>query len=412
MTSFLSWLDYSERERKHMLDVISRFRDRETRDELGIGSVRDVFADIFFPGTSTIQTRARYFLFIPWMYLRLESKHSLSGNAAQLARSEETKLIYGLLKSGEKEGVIGSDAKEKLQRLPSNIYWHGLGIWGIRLFKGTQSQYDHYLDRYHSISQQNQYNDDGEPIDGRKRYNWHPDLPSIPKEFPESCDFQLTHEEARYIQEKINAQLHDTLLAFLAENGRACESIDYPWEHPQFASFPDKIQTQLEHARNFSEAIYGASLLYNLMLAEAARDDKLQKLYREKMREWAVGLISKRYDVLVTWFKQIDRFWEIVQTPSVRIPSMTKQFIMRWLTLVFAPGAAIRIVENADARRLIRERERQLKRSLARLDNPRTLELWNGAAGDSRLDYRWGITQTLLNDILQGLGRNSHVASK
>jgi len=51
-----------------MLDVINAFSEKDTRDELGFGSVRDAFADTLFPGTSTIQTRARYFLFVPWIY--------------------------------------------------------------------------------------------------------------------------------------------------------------------------------------------------------------------------------------------------------------------------------------------------------------------------------------------------------
>src|SRR6266545_5549723 len=67
-----SWLDYSERERRKMLDVVDLFREHDTRDELGVGSVRDAFADMLFPGTSTIMTRARYFLLVPWTYLRLE----------------------------------------------------------------------------------------------------------------------------------------------------------------------------------------------------------------------------------------------------------------------------------------------------------------------------------------------------
>jgi Family of unknown function (DUF6361) len=37
------WLDYSERERRKMLDVVDLFREHDTRDELGIGSVRDGF---------------------------------------------------------------------------------------------------------------------------------------------------------------------------------------------------------------------------------------------------------------------------------------------------------------------------------------------------------------------------------
>lgn len=58
MSTFV-WLDYSERERRKMLDVVDLFREHDTRDELGIGSVRDAFADMLFPGTSTIiATRA------------------------------------------------------------------------------------------------------------------------------------------------------------------------------------------------------------------------------------------------------------------------------------------------------------------------------------------------------------------
>lgn len=67
MPSTFTWLDYSEHEHRKMLDVIDLFRERDTRDELGISSIHDAF----FPGTSTIQTRACYFLFIPWLYLEI-----------------------------------------------------------------------------------------------------------------------------------------------------------------------------------------------------------------------------------------------------------------------------------------------------------------------------------------------------
>ena len=65
MSAFV-WLDYSERERRKRLDVVDLFREHDTRDEFGIGSVRDAFADMLFPGTSTIMTRARYFLLVAW----------------------------------------------------------------------------------------------------------------------------------------------------------------------------------------------------------------------------------------------------------------------------------------------------------------------------------------------------------
>jgi len=40
MSQFV-WLDYSERERRKMLAVVNLLGEHDTRDELGIGSVRN-----------------------------------------------------------------------------------------------------------------------------------------------------------------------------------------------------------------------------------------------------------------------------------------------------------------------------------------------------------------------------------
>ena len=91
--SVFVWLDYSERERRKMLDVVDAFREHDTRDELGVGSVRDAFADMLFPGTSTIMTRARYFLLVPWAYQRLERLRVRSAEIAARARQAELNLV-------------------------------------------------------------------------------------------------------------------------------------------------------------------------------------------------------------------------------------------------------------------------------------------------------------------------------
>jgi hypothetical protein len=53
MSAFV-WLDYSERDRRKMLDVVDLFKEHDTRDELGLAAIRDSFADQFFPGTPLI----------------------------------------------------------------------------------------------------------------------------------------------------------------------------------------------------------------------------------------------------------------------------------------------------------------------------------------------------------------------
>lgn len=64
-TSTVAWLDTSADEQRRVRDLIALFEETESRDELGIDQIRDVLSDVLFPGTSVLQTRARYFLLVP-----------------------------------------------------------------------------------------------------------------------------------------------------------------------------------------------------------------------------------------------------------------------------------------------------------------------------------------------------------
>jgi hypothetical protein len=403
MASSFTWLDYSEHERRKMLDVVQLFQEKDTRDELGIGTVRDAFADLLFPGTSTIQRRARYFLFIPWIYLKLEKGKVPSGSINRRSRDEEIALIEVLVRSDDSSGVIGERARRNLKRLPSNIYRQGLGRWGIRLFPGSQDQYFRSLDAFYVGKGRSPKNDDGEPVEGKIPRNWHPGIPPSPKDFPRSVSLSLTVIEAKYLRERILTHVPQTLLAFLINEGVLTQQIAFPWEHPQLAEFPVQIHEQLEHARNFSEIIHGAALLYNLMLAEAADYENLIEQYRDWLQQWAAALELRRRELL-NWDRL--RFWAIVASGNQRVSHLTRLFIESWLDFILSPVEAANVMTDKRARHLIHERERQLKRGLARLDNRRARELWNGQAGTSQLDYRWAVVQTIIEDILIPLSGN------
>ena len=85
MTSTLTWVDYDSEARDRSLRILALFEQKESRDELGLGGVRDSFADKLFPGTSTIQTRLRYMLFIPWIYKSLERRRISSKEFSERA---------------------------------------------------------------------------------------------------------------------------------------------------------------------------------------------------------------------------------------------------------------------------------------------------------------------------------------
>ena len=73
---------------------------------------------------------------------------------------------------------------------------------------------------------------------------------------------------------------------------------------------------------------------------------------------------------------------------GARITLSTEQFISVWFGRVLATKPTA-IKSSKNARTLIAEREHALKGVLARLKNPRALDLWRGASGRYRLDYRW-----------------------
>ena len=406
MVSTFSWLAYSEAERRRALDVVDAFKNRDTRDELGIGTVRDAFANIFFPGTTTIQTPARYFLFVPWIYLGLEQRARRRSfesreQLAKWTRDEELKLIEPLKESSDPDGTIGIEAGNNLKRLPSNIYWYGLGLWGLRLFQGSQ---DDYHRKFFRLGPPTVRIKEDEETPDRVGPNWHQGLPARPEDFSDAVSFQLTQEESDYLKERIKFRFPRSFLAILADQETPWESVPYAWQHPMVIDnqLPDDLSLALFHARNFSELMHGAALLYNLMLANQYQQKYLQwedkvDFYREGIQNWSAEVTARR-EIYETWNRT--RFWQTVRADGVRIPLPTENFINNWLDLVFAKANPANISEDAAAQALIRDRERYLKKGLSRLSNENALRQWGGAAGASQLDFRWGVSQRILTDIL------------
>lgn len=403
MPSFFGWLDYSEKEKRRMLDVISLFEQRDTRDEMGIASIRDSFADQFFPGTSTIMTRARYFLFVPWMYQSLDRKGVPSNEVARRGRNEEIRLIFELLKAPDKEGVIGSRAKEKLQRLPSNIYWQGLKTLGILSFPGPQDEFHRRFEWLRQEAARKVKHDD-ECGNEQLPTVWHDGLPPHPPRFPERASFDLGLTEAHYLKERVLTKVPGSLLAFFLAHAEPFEPVSFVWQHPDFARLPDGLKERVEHARLFSECMHGAVVIYNLMLAELSENGDWVEEQKSALKRWSTGL-EARSSVFAQWDRK--RFWEIAYEGNPRIPGGTKLFVDGWLKLLEGVDQPASLAKRPSVRQRIEEREVTLKRDLARLKNRRTLELWSGELPPAQLDYRWRIAQQILGDIYAGIARRN-----
>ena len=421
MESSFTWLDHSESDRRKALDIIDLFRERGTLDELGIGTVRDALADTLFPGISTLQTRAKYLLFIPWIYRALEENKTSSSDIAKLARKLEVDLIYQLLETDDTNGVIGKEAKSGLQRLPSNVYWSGLRKFGIRQFQGSKDYYHRSLDKYYQLRQQSRSPAERSSDEFfQPESNWHEGLPHAPNTFPKGASLKLSGKEAEYLREQFMTNVQETLIAFLVDQGKSWKWTDYPWHHPQLGQFSECIRNQLHHADLFSLTMHGATLLYNLMLAEkqasnrieiTSQSDNLVDEFREKLSNWFDEVNNQR-QVFEKWCESQTQsdFWYVVRLANPNVPERTKQFINSWIFFVSTANDFQTFVEKDTTRNHIQSREKILKDKRARLSNPRALEMWSGDVGTQRLSYRWPQVQTITLDILKGLERGRRSA--
>jgi hypothetical protein len=407
MPSSLTWVDHDPAARERSLRILALFQEKESRDELGLGGIRDSFADQLFPGTSTIQTRLRYMLFVPWIYTRLEHQRTPLGEFAARADKMERNLVVPLLASDDKSGVFGVVAGKGLKRLPSSVYWAGLGAWGIRLVDFSQEEYHRQIGAiYRRRATQEtrdreraRMGDDTEATPDPGTLTWHTRLPSPPPDFPSKADFILTHEEASFLLDRLQHTHPDCLLAHLALHCAPSE-VELPWLHPDRASFREAHQELLEHARRFSQVMNGAALVYNLALSKLRNWDEKIEEHRDRLKKWREEL---DFADLGNW--SLTRLWELTEGQGHTITPATRRFVSRWLELVGDSGG--NLGEDEEAWNLVRQREKALKKARSRFVNRRALEQWSGASGLGRLVYRWPTAKTFLRDLHSGLQRGA-----
>lgn len=400
MQPTLTWVDLTASDRDKMRRVLDLFNEQGTLDEMGLGSLRDTVSDALFPGTSSIQTRLRYALFVPWIYQRLEGKRVNSADVERVAREWEIYLIKPLERNDDNEGIIGVVAGNALVRLPSNVYWGALTRWGI--FRHAKSQ-GWYHSRFSSLADRR--SGDGRADDPgvvwTREPNWHTRLPAPPPEFPWKASFALTYEEADFLRGRLEERCAGTLLAWMARSGSTSPSVDL-WNDPDARRAPGEIPDVVELARRFSLHVEGIPLLYNLLVAECRRetlgineDDSIET-YRAALGGWAAREFAEDqpYDPVV--------LWELVVRGGRNLRYPQCRFIESWSRRI-ATLDPDGVANDPSLRKLIAEREWRLKGPRARLVNPNRLQDWRPGVGVGRMDFRWMRVRQLLTDLHRGL---------
>lgn len=394
--SSIGWLDLDAAASERVGTLLRSLEEPGTLDVLGLGSVRDAFSDMLSPGTSTVQTRLRYFIFLPWILKRLETQCVSPADFSRRLREDEARLIDCLRHLGPDQGVVGRIAGRDLKRMPSEIYWGGMGAWRVRQLNLSLAE---YAQRAAAIGQlQPEFDNDGN-VTERAVSMWAPN-PAPPDNFLHAdITFELRPEEAQVLVERIRQRHPNTLLAVLCGTPGVAVDVAYPWALATNA-MPDPLVEALHHARCFSELMLGPQLVYNLLLAQDASThlgwdtDELETSQRTQLDDW-VEMIGGRHQELRSWVENLPEFWTVLA--GHRVDRATQNFVSEAVNQAVANPKGF--AGNSEVHSLIRRRELRLKSKRARLAHRSALENWHGAAVGGQLDYRWPTTKTYLADI-------------
>lgn len=391
----LGWIDFSTEERKKVLDVIHLLEEPGAVDELGFGIIRDGFSNYFFPGTSTVQTRAKYFLIVP--YILKEAGDGEYGRDINriLSRIDDEERKCGLkLIEGSKDGVIGSLVLPKswVARKPSDIYWNGIKALGI--FKEKSLSIKEYireagllrsmknnvkLGNRNDTAEENE-KDDNDAGDTLGFQFWK--LPDVWKSnWRDELTIELLPEEAEFLRGQIEHELSGTLFAYLLKNNIEVESYEGfgAISEAVYDDVNDELKDMLTLANEFNHLVYLARIRYNVILSEGENEYANSKwdFYKKDLTRWASVDLNGIYYRLGVENRN------------------TKKFLNNLQSLLLENN-----IEAVD--KLIIEREIQLKtKNRAKLLKAGEYPKQDWVGGEF-LDYRFAPAKRMISDIYKG----------
>lgn len=415
----LGWIDFSKEDKSNAMNIIHSLNEPGVLDELGFGAIRNAFANDFFPGTSTLHTRSKYFYLIPYMLFEFQKKYAEGkevayGNPASFIKKirkdiddEEKKTKNLLMKaakdSNEIEGVIGSskdDEKYWVERTPIVIYWSGLRTFGFFENSKFSSNYTYseLLADFYRIAQ-NKTNSKSASTDSSDEQNdsdaggsvYYP----ISKEFNnprwrEELKIGLTRKEAKDLRKRMisNDNSKNSLLAFILKEDLNIKDLSFKEFTEAYKTiFPAEIKEKLDLANAVNDFYYLIMLRYNYLLAKANFENcNIDVRKQWKQIESSISQICSNFNLEKTFL-------------VMKIQNNNLRDFLRDLKAALPKACESGDYSAVDL--LITNREKSLKTTRAKINHPEKYDVTKLLTFD-RFDYRFGNVQKHVQDIQEG----------
>lgn len=388
----LGWIDFSKDERNKVLNVIHLLDEPGAVDELGFGAIRDAFADYFFPGTSTVQTRAKYFLIVPYVLKEAGSGQYGSdlNNVLRKIDNEERNCRDILIRTST-DGVIGSLVPRSwVLRTPSNIYWNGIKRMG--LFRAQDLSVKEYIRQsiiQRSLKQAKSYgNRDKDAEENEKDDIDAGDIGPFQfwnlgntyhKDWRNNLNIELLPEEAAFLKSQIITNLRGTLFAYILKNNVSLDK--YDTIGALSADLGDAVGPELERmlklANDFNELVALTTTRYNLIVSQG-KNERAQ----ERWETYSSDMVRRSSVDLRAVFD------------SLNVRNIKLRIFLTQIQEAYQTGDIARVDE------LIVKQEVRLKgfnRAKTKRAGEYPTQNWIGAF---MLDYRYSPAKRIIKDIM------------
>ena len=382
----LGWIDFSKEERNKIMQTLKLLEESTAVDELGIGVIRDGYSDILFPGITTLQTRAKYFVLIPYIFTEAEKESfKRSTEVLQWINKKEDMLVRTLVKNSDADakGIIGSQLYKQgksVKLKPSSIYWNGLKTFEI--IKDKNLSVGNVCDIVFGKSTRRRaitIKKEGETYDDETAVNENIVVFSpihLDYSMENDTNIELTKLEASYLSEKITTASgsRNSLLAYMLNKHLIFPSFD----KIDYIDLPDVIKYHYCLAKSFADFIRGAHIRYNVIFSNGKDIEQVKAYY-----DWVKNFHFDGFNL------------SRVLSPVSSNDQETNTFLN-----TFYDASKKGDLEAVD--RLIIGREKRIKQDRAKLRKPQEY-FYDQPVHDYNLDYRYSTAFYIIKDIFRGL---------
>ena len=400
----IGFVNFNTEEKKRVAKMMQLLQESEAIEELGIGRVRDHFSNTLFPGTSTLQHHAKYFVVMPSLYYHTAFKSRKFQNLAEVSRyikKAEVQITRQMAKWDNNQinttetGITGintlkdalNDYNKYVKYDPAYIYGSGLARYGIIPDTGVERlilelNKKHFADPHNKGALKNEdTTEDAGDLTGDKQ---------VIKTCGESYDFfngkamplVLTEKEASFMKDRIHSSCDGTMLAYL---------IDSKYELPERIGYFE-IEELLSELDPKVVNVYKKSVLFSKLMHLI--DWRFNYSYFDSFGNTDEAEVCKdEYEKLLAEYKEV-----ILNEDAFKaLFDYTRSIDMMLTEFCEACYKAIIGGEPTRVDQLVKAREHTVKRERSKIGNSAYKNQGRGKPLPNT--FRWETVRTMVNEI-------------